>query len=415
MRLLLLTGKGGAGTTTVAAATALHAATCGTRTLLISLDRPDGLGRILGTRIGPRTVTLSNGLHVRQAGPGYGPATFPPPDDFASPDDSASPDDDPTPRDERLERVLADADLDPLPAADLAGLPGAQDILTLLDLFPHLERDDLDLVVLDCPPPATTLRLLALPETLRDCLDQLLPVERRVLRAMARGKHPRGDGPPRDHLADETDSLRERLLRVRDLLTGPGASVRLVLTPQSAAIESARRAWTALSLLGHAVDALVVNQVINPESGPWPAELLAAQKDLLCGLAADFEPLPVLRAYHALAEPVGTSALAAPGEDLYGPCGKGSAGELLTEPAVGRFRVERRGEEYLMVLPLPLVDRERVRLSRRGDDLVMEVPGQRRVMSLPSALRRCRVTVASLRDAELTVRFRPDPALWPTA
>jgi arsenite/tail-anchored protein-transporting ATPase len=402
LRLLLLTGKGGAGTTTVAAATALHAAACGTRTLVISLDRHDCLGRTLGTRIGARTVTLSNGLYARQIGPGPGPEVFPPQDD-------------PTPQDEHLARVLVDADLDPLPAADLARLPGAQDILTLLDLAPHLERDDLDLVVLDCPPPATTLRLLALPETLRDCLDQLLPVERRVLRATDRGRRPRGDEPPRDHLADEADRLRERLLRVRDLLTGPSASVRLVLTPQSAAIGPTRRAWTALSLFGYAVDALVVNQVIPHEGGLWPAELLSAQKDLLGGLAAGFDPLPVLRSHHALAEPVGTSALVALGEDLYGPCGRRSACELLTEPAVGRFRVERREEEYLMVLPLPLVDRERVRLSRRGDDLVMEVPGQRRVMSLPSVLRRCRVTVATLRDGELTVRFRPDPALWPTA
>lgn len=411
MRLLLFTGRGGAGTTTVAAATAVHAAACGARTLLSSLDPRSPLEEVLRAEVGDRTVELPGGLLARGTGPRTG---------LTGPADRAR-----TPSG-RIEHVLDDAGLDPVHVADLLGLPGAREILTLLDLPGVLAAaggsagtarpgaGDLDLVVLDCPPADRTLQLLSIPETLGSCLEQALPVERRVLRAMSRGRRRHGDGPASDHLAETADLLRAGLSRARDLLTGPGASVRIVLGPRPEAVRRTREARTALCLLGHAVDGLVVNGV--PPGGdrraPGPH---ADPQELLERVAEEFAPLPVLCSRPAPAEPAGLAALADLGEEVYGPPGPGAVRDLLTGPGVSRFRVERREEEYLVVLPLPHVDRERVRLSRRGDDLVMEVPGQRRVLSLPSALRRCRVTTAALRDGELRVRFRPDPALWPTA
>jgi arsenite-transporting ATPase len=79
---------------------------------------------------------------------------------------------------------------------------------------------------------------------------------------------------------------------------------------------------------------------------------------------------------------------------------------------VPRTRVEADGLDFVLTLPLPLVSAVEVRLSRRDDDLVIEVAGQRRVVTLPSVLRRCVVQNAAVGSGELRVRFERDEELW---
>jgi arsenite-transporting ATPase len=65
------------------------------------------------------------------------------------------------------------------------------------------------------------------------------------------------------------------------------------------------------------------------------------------------------------------------------------------------------------MLPLPLARSGDVDLARRGDDLVVDVGGVRRVIALPSVLRRCIVKNAGVRSGKLRVRFVRDEEVWP--
>jgi arsenite-transporting ATPase len=121
----------------------------------------------------------------------------------------------------------------------------------------------------------------------------------------------------------------------------------------------------------------------------------------------------VLLAGHQPVEPVGVAPLQELAEQVYGPAGRHAAAELLADPHLRpALRVEREASDFVLVLQLPLAQRQDVDLARQGDDLIVVVDGRRRVLSLPSALRRCRVVGAALRSGELRVRFEPDPALW---
>jgi arsenite-transporting ATPase len=121
----------------------------------------------------------------------------------------------------------------------------------------------------------------------------------------------------------------------------------------------------------------------------------------------------MLRAGYAAAEPIGPGALAGLGESLYGVAGADGARRLLEPPSPAlRWRVERDGAEFVLVLPMPDAGRGEMSLSRSGDDLCLQVGGHRRALSLPSGLRRCVVAGARLTGGDLRVRFRPDPALW---
>ena len=141
---------------------------------------------------------------------------------------------------------------------------------------------------------------------------------------------------------------------------------------------------------------------------------MAAQSVQLEQVDESFAPLPVFRAPYQGSEPVGLAALADFAAGLYGaqgtfdpfaaPAADGSASDPLV--------VERSGEEFVLSLALPFADRSEMDLVRSGDDLVVTVGPYRRILALPSALRRCTVVGAALREGRLRIRFEPDPTLW---
>jgi arsenite-transporting ATPase len=390
VRLLLFTGKGGVGKTTTAAATAVRAARRGTKTLVASTDPAHSLADALDVPLGAAPTEVEPGLFGQQI------------------DSGARAEEHWRGIQEYLLAVLDHAGLDPVAAEELTALPGAEEVLALLEVRDQVRRGPWDLVVLDCAPTAETLRLLALPDVLGWYLDRSLRPERRVARAL-RPVLGRGEALPTDPVLEALGRLRAELADVREVLTAPGTSVRLVLTPESVVVAEARRTLTTLALYGYGVDGVVANRVVPGGDDPWRASWAAAQAEALDDVRRSFSPAPVQVGAYAAAEPVGVEALARFADGVYEGSGDGWLDDGATAPSV---RVERSGEEFVLEVPLPLADRRDVDLSRRGDELLVTVGSHRRALALPSALRRCTVVGAALRDGCLRVRFEPDPSLW---
>ena len=295
-------------------------------------------------------------------------------------------------------------------------------MFSLLEMRDQVRSGRWDLVVVDCAPSTETLRLLSAPEVLARYVQRLLPMERRIARIVSMTRRsPAGRGPgglpvPGDAVVEAAEQFASALAATQEVLRAPGTSVRLVMTAESVVLAETRRTWTALALHGFTVDAVVANRLFPSAGGSedaWRRGWIAAQAATLAEARSSFAPVPVRCAGYAAAEPVGCAALAELAENLYGPPGPDAAAALLAEPAVpGPFRVDRSDEGYLFHLPMPLATRETLDLGRRGDELVVTVEGRRRVVALPSALRRCTVAGASLRDGDLSVRFVPDPGQW---
>jgi arsenite-transporting ATPase len=267
--------------------------------------------------------------------------------------------------------------------------------------------------VVDCAPSAETLRLLAVPEVLARYVRRLLPMDRRIARIVAITRRP-GLAPPGDGVVEAAERFAAELAGVQEVLRSPATSVRLVLTAESVVLAETRRTWTALALHGFSVDAVVANRLFDAgSSDAWQQGWARTQAQVLAEAETSFAPVPLQRVGYTAVEPVGVDALAELGESLYGPAGPEAVPALLAEPTVAEpFAVERETEGFVLRLPLPLTDRRDLDLGRRGDDLVVTVEGRRRVLALPSALRRCQVAGAQLRDGVLAIRFVPDPAQW---
>jgi arsenite-transporting ATPase len=397
-RLVLFTGKGGVGKTTAAAATAAHAARAGVRTLVASADPAHSLGDALGVAVGHTPVAVAPHLFAQQV--------------------------DARARGERswgevqryLVAALGELGVDPLAAEELTELPGAEEVLSLLEVRDQVTDGGWDLVVLDCAPSAETLRLLALPEVVARYVQRLLPMERRIARVLSHAVRPAAAGVPMpsDAVVVAAEKLAGELAAVRDVLVAPETSVRLVTTPETVVLAETRRTWTSLALHGFRVDQVIANRVFDTGArDAWRRRWSAAQQAVLAEAAASFHPVPVLRAGYADAEPVGVEALTAFGERLLGPAAEWSPADVLAPaPEAAGLDVERVDGGFVLGLSVPLASRDELELGRRGDDLVVTVSGRRRVVALPGALRRCTVAGAALRDGRLAVRFEPNPALW---
>jgi len=385
MRILLFTGKGGVGKTTVAAATAMRAAEHCLRTIVCSTDPAHSLADAFDVALGDRPTPIADRLFGQQlnARVRFEEAW----DDVRA----------------YLVDVLDWAGAGAVEAEELAVIPGLDEVFALADIKEFATSGDYDLVVVDCAPTAETIRLLSLPDVLGWYMDRMFDTQRRLTR-LARPILQRVSGVPiaADGVFDAVRRFYDRLDGVRDLLTdGEITSARLVVNPERLVVAEARRTFTYLSLFGYHVDAVIANRLLPPElDHPWLTQWRATQSAHLDVIADAFAPLPILAAELANEEVVGMPALSIFAKNLYGDADV-AARLSRTEP----FQVDESGDALLLSVQLPFTERDDVRLGRTGDELVLTVGPHRRALVLPDSLVRREVAGARFVDDRLVVEF----------
>ena len=398
MRVLLVTGAGGAGKSTIAAATAFRLAERGVKTLLVSMDGTSGLSDVLHVdvprephEIGPACwAARVDGSWTRTGATAW------------------------------IAELLRGTGVDPGAGLPAIAFPGSEQLLGLLALRDLAAGGEWDTVVVDCPPTSETLRLLALPGSLDWYLRRALTTQSRV----ARGVRPlaallgRGGPLPSDLLFEVAVRLGDDLSSVSAVLAPPSATVCLVVTPSAAATAAARRAAAELGLYGYVPASVVANRMFpsGASVGAVARRWSAAQRRDVTELREVLGGVDVAEVAYAAEQPVGSSALGTVADDLFGTLpGDDPAGvPRHVQAAADQVQVDRGGSGYLLRIRLALARSEQVTAVRVGDDLLVTVGDRQRPITLPSVLRRCDVRGGRFADGELLVRFEPDPALWPS-
>ena len=389
MRILLFTGKGGVGKTTVAAATALRSARAGNRTLVMSTDPAHSLADAYDAELGSDPTAIDANLWGQQI------------------DAQARLEEGWREIQEYVVQLMDWGGVDAISAEELSIIPGLDEIFSLTDVKTAAASGEYDTLVVDCAPTAETLRLLSLPDALGWYIERIFPVERRIVKAV-RPLLSRVTTMPiaDDKIFAAIERLHKTLYDVQQLLVDKtNSSARLVVNAERMVVAEARRTFTYLNLFGYRVDAVVCNRLLpDAVTDGYFERWKGIQKEHLESITESFAPVPVLTVPLYEQEMVGLEMLDRLGSDLYA---EGEATAMLhdDDPIV----VERAERGYRLRLRLPFTGKADVDLMRKGDDLFVKVGQYKRTITLPQALNRLEVDGASFDEDRLIVRFS-DPA-----
>ena len=407
MRILLYLGKGGVGKTTTAAATALRCARMGFRTLVVSTDIAHSLADSLDRPLQSVPTEITANLFAQEINvldevrknwgtlQGY------------------------------MGKVLRKQGMSKTVAEEMAIIPGMEEIFSLLHIYRHAASREFDRVIVDAAPTGETMRLLAMPESFQWYVERFFgwgETAMRLTGGLLGRLMPEQDvlaGLPK--LVDDVKALQQ-------VLSDPQTtSYRVVINPEKMVIKEAARAVTYLSLFECPVDAVVVNRILPgvrtggadasgeggetvlqdgeaalsaPSSDPYLRQLQEHQARYLVEIERDFYPLPILYSSWRSEEVVGFAPLRSLADEMYG---QRDPGEVMF---VGQVQeIEEQGNDFVLKLPLPQIELEKIRLKKRGDELFITIGNFKREYLLPAVLAQREASGAVFAGGILRIRF----------
>lgn len=384
MRVLLHTGKGGVGKTTLALASAFGAAEHGHRVFVLSTDAAHSLSDAVGQRIGPRPVAVTPHVTLQEL------AVLDEIDRAWS-------------EIQRWLRALMRDETDEMVADELLVFPGLEELISLRAIREIEATGDYDVCVVDCAPTGSTLRMLRFPDALQIFMTHFFDLERRGARLLRPivNRLGRGDWLPDESFFEAFERLVRDIEDVRQiLLDADRTSARLVVNPARVVVDEARRSFAYLSLYGVATDAVLINRVLPDEArGGYFARWGDREHELMNEIDASF-PIPRLRAPLRPREPIGVEALGALARDLFGE--RDPASHFTHERPI---RLRKRAGRTLLEIALPGVSKEEVGARVGGDELYLTVRDAHRRVALPASVAGREIAGLRLHGGVLEIEF----------
>ncbi len=394
MRIILYTGKGGVGKTSISAATAVRCAELGYRTVVVSTDPAHSLGDSFDVKIGSQLKELAPNLWGQEI-------------DLL------------TQMDQYWGRVQGYLNalfswhgMDSLVAEETAVLPGMEELSSLMQITSLADSGKYDVIIIDAAPTGSTLQLLSFPDMARWYIEKIFPFQRKTIQIARPVIKRMTDVPvPDEDVFDSVEELVTYMERTSQLLGDPSVStMRVVLNPEKMVVKEAQRAYTYLNLYGYAVDAVICNRVFPKQlTDSYFTAWKEAQTNNLQLVNECFHPLPVLEIPFFSQEVTGMQMIKQMSDAVFGlnPV-RGGAGDPTLRLYDGKPQeVFQRDGYYVLSIALPLVERSDVNLHRSVfDELVVRIGNWKRNISLPSGLARLDVSAAKYEDDRLNIYFK---------
>ena len=382
MRIILYLGKGGVGKTTLSAATAVRSADLGKRTLVVSTDLAHSLADCLRANLTSEPTELGPNLWAQEVNVldemrrGWGKLQ------------------------ESMTKALRKQGIDSVMAEELALIPGMDEIVSLINIYRNAREGNFDVVVIDAAPTGETVRLLSMPDTFQWYANRISGLQGGMLN-LARPFL--NSVLPTTEIMDAVQKLSERVKVLRQVLGDPNiSSYRPVVNPERMVIKEALRAETYLSLFGYPIDGVICNRVIQPANyqDAFMQDLYRNQEKLRQQIHQTFAPLPIWDVPYRSNEILGVQQLLELGKQVFGDKDptdvyhRGPVQEIIHE-----------GNSYILRLPLPHVEMNKVLMTKKGDEMVIEIGNFKRDITLPSVLANQEATVAKFVNKALEIHF----------
>jgi len=396
MRIILYTGKGGVGKTSISAATGLELARRGYRTLVMSIDPAHSLSdafdlekRLMDHEAG-RLVNISKNLWIQEVDVQ---------EEISRHWESVY---------AYVSALLSVSGLEQTLAEELAIFPGMEEVSSLLYVNQYVREKTFDVMLLDCAPTGESLRFVSIPTTLEWYMSKLFKLERRVMKVVRPMLNTVAGVPlPQEEYFQNLESLHRKLAGIDQLMADPRTTtVRLVTNPEKVVLKETQRAFTYFCLFGLTIDAVIVNRIL-PEKvhdtffNSWRD----TQERWTHSLEEFFAPVPVWRVPLFEDEVLGSERLERLGRALYGD--QDPSKRFFTESP---YRFRKVNSNYQLHLKLPFVSGNDINLHKKMDELIIRVGGVKRHVSLPQRIAHCEPLSARIQDGELIVVLGRDNA-----
>lgn len=384
-RVILFTGKGGVGKTTVSAATAALCAELGYKTLILSTDSAHSLRDSFDCFISFEPTRITDNLHgqeidvTQQIVKSWGPIH------------------------KFFQKFLQNRGFGNVVAEELAVFPGMEEIFNLLEVLYHYESRLYDVIIIDCGPTSDTARLLTIPDIFKWYMEKIFHIERQVMKAIRPVAKRLVEIPiPEDEVFQNVEVLYGRVIGMKELLlNGDATSMRVVFNPEKMVIKESQRTYAFLNLFKFPMDAVIANRILTEEiTDPYYGKWKEIQSENMSLAEESFSPLPILKCKLWDREVVGIPMLARVGREIYGnedPTRffyRGKAIEIL----------EKEGQ-YELLFHLPTAQKEDMEIFVHGDELVIKFRNFRRNVVLPRKLASEKLIEASFKDQTLSIKF----------
>jgi arsenite-transporting ATPase len=385
MRIIIYTGKGGVGKTSVSAATALMSASLGYKTIVISTDAAHSLSDSLEVQLSGDVTHISENLDGLEVDIQHELET----------------------KWSEIQQFFADflasQGIESVTAKEMAIFPGMEMVSALLYVWEFNRTQAYDVVIMDTAPTADTLRLLAFPDIADWYFERIFHVVKNILK-LARATIGRmvSTPLPSDRFLDDIEVLRTKIRAVRELLVDPNmTSIRLVVNPEKMVISETQRAYTYLCLYGYTVESIVVNRIIPEEAGrSYFEEKLKEQSKYLKTIDEAFSPLRMFRAGLMPREVLGRAALVNLGSELFG---KDDPTKVYSIESP--MRMFEEGGSSVLSVKLPFLMNQNVELYTRGDNLTLQLGAFKKSISLPYVMTNKKVLNAEWAEGWLKIKF----------
>lgn len=388
MRIILYTGKGGVGKTSIAAATALESAKLGNKTLVVSTDPAHSLADSLDIKLSNEPEEIVQNLWaqeidaIHEVEEGWGKVQKYLTDLFTS-------------------KAIKD-----ITTQELTVFPGMEDLLSLLRILKYYKEGRFDTIIIDCAPTGETLALLSFPEMLRWWMEKLFPIKKKAIKVAGPIAESLLKIPmPSGQVLDEIDKIYYELDEMKKIFSDRDiTSIRIVVNPEKMVIKEAKRSFTYLNIYDFNIDAVVVNRVIPSDvTDNYFKVWKDIQKKYKEEIIESFSPVPIFYAPLFENEVVGVDMLRRMSKAIF-------QGENPIEVKFnGRTQeVAKEGEDYVLTINMPFLDKSDLQLNQKGDELIIKAGNIKRNITLPRTLLNFSIKRAKFEEENLKIWFGSD-------
>jgi len=385
MRIILYTGKGGVGKTSVAAATAVKLAKDGKKVLIMSTDQAHSLSDSFGVKLKNTPVKISDtlwGLEIDAILEGeraWGNMK------------------------NYMKELLTARAEGGIEAEELLVFPGLEELFSLFKITDIYEENRYDVLIVDCAPTGETLSLLKFPEMFGNMIKTVLPMKKKAVKVAGPMMEKVMKIPmPEDNVFDDVEQLNEKLYQLQAIMTNKETlSIRIVTTPERIVIKEAKRNFTYLHLYNYNIDAIIVNKVYPPKAlDGYFSKWINLQEEGLKEIRESFSEVPVFTLMLLNKELATEAILLEAAEQIFGD----------TDPAAVLFKdtifeVKKEEDGYAFILNVPFAEKSDLDMGQKGSELMIQIKNEKRCFTLPDVLRNKTVQSARYEEGKLRIKF----------